>query len=238
MSTIYWLTCAESDLPADADWLSAGEVAVVSKLTMPKRERDWLIGRWTAKQALAIRTGRAGWRPSERPGRSHSELARFEIRAAADGAPEAFSGGEPLPTSLSISHAGGRALCAIHEGGAVGCDLEQVEARSELFVLDYFTAAEQDLVHSRPEADRPLYENLIWSAKESALKALRVGLKADTHTVEVDLPAAGIEHGWRRLTVRHTGSGETFAGWWRQDGGFVITLAAPPPHRVPERLTT
>ena len=29
---------------------------------------------------------------------------------------------------------------------------------------------------------------------------------------------------------------ETFAGWWRRDDGFVITLAAPPPRRVPERL--
>ncbi len=236
MSSAYWLTRSEIDLPADTDWLTPEEVAVVSRLTVPKRERDWLLGRWTAKQALAISTGRAGWRLAERPGRSHSELARFEIRAAADGAPEAFSGGEPLPLSLSISHAGGRALAAIHEGGNVGCDLEEIEARSELFVLDYFTPAEQDLVHSRPEAERPLYENLIWSAKESALKALRVGLKADTHTVEVDLLASGMENGWRRLEVRHTRDGITFAGWWRQDDGFVITLAAPPPHRVPKLL--
>ena len=227
MNTIYWLTMAESDLPADAGWLSPREVAVASGLTVPKRERDWLLGRWTAKQALAARAGLNA---------RLSSLARLEVRAAGDGAPEAFFDAEPLPLSLSISHAGGRALAAVHEGADVGCDLEQIEARSELFVHDYFTQPEQNLVHARPEAERPLYENLIWSAKESALKALRVGLKADTHSVEVDLPASGMERGWRRLIVRQTGSGETLAGWWRPDDGFVVTLAAPPPHRVPERL--
>ncbi len=74
MSTVYWLTRSESDLPADADWLAPGEVAVVSRLTMPKRERDWLLGRWTAKQALAALPG--PHRLSIRP----SDFDRLEIR--------------------------------------------------------------------------------------------------------------------------------------------------------------
>ncbi len=227
MSSVYWLTRSELDLPADVDWLSPGEVAVVSKLTMPKRERDWLLGRWTAKQALASWPDfGVPW-----PGSAH-----LEIRAADDGAPEAFLDAEPLPLSLSISHSGGRALCALSEEGAVGCDLEHVETRSELFVHDYFTPAEQELVASWPEADRPLYENLIWSAKESALKALRLGLRADSRSVEVSLLASGKEDGWRRLEVRRPDDGTTFAGWWRRDGGFVITLVTPPPHQVPVPL--
>ena len=50
--------------------------------------------------------------------------------------------------------------------------------------------------------------NLIWSAKESALKVLRTGLRADTRTVEVVLESpAGITagaqraDGWQRLAV-------------------------------------
>ncbi len=228
MGTIYWLTRGASDLPSDTDWLAPAEVEVVSKFTVLKREHDWLLGRWTAKQALAalpdLDVG---------PG----DFARLEIRAAADGAPEAFLGGELLPLSLSISHSGGRALCAVLEGGDVGCDLEYVETRSELFVHDYFTPAEQMLVHSwSEEADRTLYENLIWSAKESALKSLRVGLKADTHTVEVSFPTSGTEDGWHRLQVRQVADGRRFAGWWRADDGFVITLVSPPPRRVPVAL--
>ncbi len=227
MNTVYWLTRADSDLPTDAAWLTPAEIAVVSRFTMPKRERDWLLGRWTAKQALAA------W-----PGLNNRLLSpdRLEIRAAADGAPEAFVSGEPLPLSLSISHSSGRALCAILGGGNVGCDLEKVEERSELFVLDYFTRREQALVAALPKVDRPLYENLIWSAKESALKALRVGLKADTHSVEVNLSISGMEGGWRRLEVRRVEDGTMFEGWWRRDDGFVITLAAPPPRQRPELL--
>ncbi len=227
MSNAYWLTRSEIDLPADTDWLTPEEVAVVSRLTVPKRERDWLLGRWTAKQALADFPVLAGLAPTS---------ARLEIRAAADGAPEAFLDGVQLPLSLSISHSGGRALCALLEEGAVGCDLEHVETRSELFVHDYFTRREQELVASWPESERPLYENLIWSAKESALKALRLGLSADSRSVEVRLLEFGVEDGWHRMEVQRRDSGTTFAGWWRRNDGFVVTLVTPPPHRMPVRL--
>ena len=73
---------------------------------------------------------------------------------------------------------------------ALGCDLELVEPRSDRFVADYLTAAEQQLVlGAGPERD--LVANLIWSAKESALKVLRVGLRRDTRSVEVTLDGWG-----------------------------------------------
>ncbi len=237
MSRIYWLTRAERDLPADTDWLSPGELAVVSGFTVLKRERDWLLGRWTAKQALGALPRPAGGPSEDRRIFGAEDLPRLEIRAADDGAPEPLLDGEPLPISLSISHSGGRALCAILEDKTVGCDLEQIETRSELFVQDYFTPAERALIEALPDADRTLYENLIWSAKESALKALRLGLSADTHTVDVSFPTGAHADGWRRLEVRHALDGQSFAGWWRTDGGFAITLISPPPYRVPEELS-
>ncbi|MCP3956865.1 MAG: 4'-phosphopantetheinyl transferase superfamily protein [bacterium] len=227
MNTVYWLTRSEGDLPAGAGWLAAAEVAVIAGLTVPSRRRDWLLGRWAAKQALASWSGLSGRAPG---------VARLEIRAAADGAPEAFLNSERLPVSLSISHSGGRALCALSEGAAVGCDLERIEARSELFVLDYFTHREQVLVASWPESDRPLVDNLVWSAKESALKALRVGLRADTRGVEVSLPGIETHDGWRRLEVRQARNGQSFEGWWRAGDGYVMTFASPGRLEVPERL--
>ncbi len=214
MSRVHWLTRSAGEVPEDNGWLSAGEAAVARGLRVPKRERDWLLGRWTAKQALA----------------SHLEevpdLTRLEIRAAADGAPEAFLDGEPLPLTLSLSHTAGQALCTLLEGGALGCDLERVESRSEFFVEDYFTAAEQEQVAGAAEADLALYENLIWSAKESALKALRVGLRADTRSVEVSLPETDGIGGWRRLEVRQVASGAVFSGWWRRTDALVMTVVS------------
>ena len=66
---------------------------------------------------------------------------------------------------------------------AVGCDLELVEPRTPGFVADFLTAAEQQSVASRPDPDAAA--NLIWSAKESALKVLQTGLRRDTRSVEV-----------------------------------------------------
>ena len=79
-------------------------------------------------------------------------------------------------------------MCVLAEQhGRVGCDVEIVEPRSAGFVADFLTPAEQEYVASRPDEDRHAAANLIWSAKESALKVLRTGLRRDTLSVEVTI---------------------------------------------------
>jgi 4'-phosphopantetheinyl transferase len=79
--------------------------------------------------------------------------------------------------------------------------------------------------------DRDMVVNLLWSAKESALKVLGTGLRRDTQTLEVT-PAAPHGDGWGALTVRAV-EGTVFPGWWRREGRFLLTVAtrvaAPPP---------
>lgn len=82
----------------------------------------------------------------------------------------------------------------------MGCDLELIEARIPGFVGDFFTATEQRLIDSRPAGDeRDMAANLVWSAKESALKVLRTGLRRDTRTLEVTVAAPRAD-GWVELT--------------------------------------
>ena len=50
-----------------------------------------------------------------------------------------------------------------------------IEPRSDAFVADYFTIEEQALVARASAADRDRILALLWSGKESALKALREG---------------------------------------------------------------
>ena len=78
---------------------------------------------------------------------------------------------------------------------------------------------------------------LLWSAKESALKALHEGLRLDTRSIVVQL--AGEEEPpsrWKNLRVR-SHSGNTFRGWWRTEGNFVETVVASPPPEPPIQLT-
>ena len=77
---------------------------------------------------------------------------------------------------------------------------------------------------------------LVWSAKESMLKALRTGLRLDTRWVAVDQPAAAGPGRWRPLTVRHPATGRAAHGWWRHDAGRVLTMVATPPPAVPRRI--
>lgn len=214
-----WLALVtQAEVPADDAWLSARERAVLGGLRVPGRRRDWRLGRWAAKRAVAAALG-----PSE-----------VEVRAAEDGAPEALVAGRAAPVTISISHRAGLGACLAVPGRlAAGCDLELVEPHLPALAGDYFTPAELALVERFGPDGRDLAVALVWSGKESALKALRQGLRLDTRDVEVELsPGAGA--GWRRLRVRY--ARRSLSGWWRRlEGDRLLTLVAEPAS-IPPRV--
>jgi len=224
-ATIHWLTQTSRDPQVSEQWLTAGEQATLARLHVAKRRSDWVLGRWTAKRALAAYLGDA------------SRLGRIEIRAAESGAPEVFLDGRAAPLTLSLSHAAGRGLCAVTAAGvALGCDLERIESRSRGFVADYFTDDERRAIAAAPASDHACVATLLWSAKESALKALREGLRLDTRSVAATVGGEPPVDGWCPLSVRHGDSGRIFRGWWRRDGGCVLTIVADRPLRLPVSL--
>jgi len=177
-------------------------------------------------------------------------LAAIELRPDAWGAPWAFFADRPAPVALSLSHRGGRAVCAVAAPGALlGCDLELAELRHNAFVTDYFTAEEQALIARVPDAQRWSVLALLWSAKESTLKALRVGLRLDTRQVAVEsvggmLKAANCAarqsqassslDSWHRLRTRF--ERRVFFGWWQSSGTFVRTMISEPELGPPIQL--
>ena len=166
MAATGWLLSAASELPPGREWLSRREREALSGLRYEKRRRDWLLGRWTAKSALAA------W--------LDAPLGELEVIAAGDDVPEPFRRGEPAPAALSISHCGGRALAAVAQReAAVGCDLELVERRSPAFLREWLAPAERELVGRAAPGDDVLLANLVWCAKEAAAKARRGGLGAE-----------------------------------------------------------
>jgi 4'-phosphopantetheinyl transferase len=237
MKNIYWLEQTAKDLATDIDWLSASEAADLERLRFAKRRADWLLGRWTAKLAVAFYLNL----PVD-----IQSLANVEIRAATSGAPEVYLSSRPAPVSISLSHCAGTALCAVAAADTnLGCDLELAEARSSAFVTDYFTAEEQSVIARAPTAEQPLLITVLWSAKESALKAMHTGLRLDTRSVRVSLsnPADGTNKSdkqsqdirepdpviardeWIPLQVRST-AGQVLYGWWQHDGPIVRTVVA------------
>lgn len=226
MIDVFWLEQTGADLPASDDWLSASEALKLRGLRFVKRRADWKLGRWTAKRAVAMYLSV--------PDDAQS-LAGLEIHTDATGAPTCGAGTLPAaasqaacPPTISISHREGRALCAVAAPQtALGCDLEIAEPRSDAFATDYFTAAEQERIAQVSGDDRWRLLALLWSAKESVLKALRVGLRVDTREVSIDpVPVGTADSQW--LPLRATHEGRVFHGWWQQTGSVIRTLVADP----------
>lgn len=217
---VLWLEQRLADVPAHDDWLSARERETLAKLRFAKRRADWRLGRWTAKQAVSRRV-------------APCELRTIEIIAGANGAPVVFLSGNRANVAISISHRDGVGACVVAENGAIGCDLEAVEERSEAFIRDYFTA-EEKLALSYSE-EQVTMAAVIWSAKESALKVLGEGLRMDTRSVVVTQVVDG-GNGWGPLRVR-CDTGEVFEGWWRHEDRMVRTMVSQPAG-VPRAIKT
>jgi len=222
---VYWLEQTETEVPRENDWLSTNEAAFLAALRFPLRSASWRLGRWTAKHAVAVCLNL----PQSPP-----QLVKIEVRPAPSGAPEVFFENKPAPLTISLSHRGGRAICAVALDRAdLGCDLELIEPRSDRFIADYFAPEEQRLIaHSAP-ASQPLILALLWSAKESALKALHEGLRLDTRSVIVDLldPSTDV-NGWRPFQACYT-EGKIFFGWQQVSDRFVRTVLSAPPSGSP-----
>lgn len=236
---IEWLIQRATDDPQVAigvppeGLLSAPETAVYNNLYSAKRRKDWLLGRWTAKRVVQAATEKSGERRL-----SYSEIS---ILAAKDGAPEVWLGEDGGLSrgdyNISISHSSDVSLCAVLTPGArlLGADIEAVEPRSSRFVEDYFTEEEIEAVSQAPLESRDCLITAIWSGKESALKAVREGLRLDTRSVSCRFTHSGTggykqeSLNWSPFTVQWLNKHEDMSfpqlvGWHRIWGDFVLTL--------------
>lgn len=168
----------------DLEWLSARERARLDAMRFTKRRNEYLLRRWVGKRTVAARVGLDTDRAS---------LALIEVLNWMTGAPYIALEGLVAPWEITLSDRAGCAVAVIGASGsgarALGIDLEVVEPRSEGFVTDFLTRAEQDWVRGPAAADpglgRDAAANLVWSAKEAALKVLRLELRADTRTPDI-----------------------------------------------------
>ncbi len=206
----------QSDISETDDWLSPREAVVLNTLKFNKRNRDWRLGRWTAKLALSR------YQPD-----TSRLMKEWEVLADDQGAPSVFLAGKRLDIPLSLSHSAGLCLVALaSDVQHIGCDMEQVEQRSRSFEETFFTPRELDLLECYPASHRACLVTLIWSAKESVLKALRIGLQADTRRVEILCFETPVSDCWQAFTAEDQLQQETFHGWWRHREGMIQTVVS------------
>ena len=223
---VYVLEQREEDVPKSNAWLGARERDHVRTLNFLKRRVEWRLGRWTAKCLIAAL--------QEVP--LHPDvLASIEVFPAPSGAPRLFLRGALASVTLSLSHRAGMAICALACASIrLGCDLELIEPHSAAFIADYFTPEEQDVIERASSRDRYRIVAMLWSAKESALKALEEGLRRDTRSVMVQPAIVSSGEEWSSVEV-HSIEGDIFHGWWRwrRADGIVQSILADHPLCVP-----
>lgn len=213
---LFWLECAAGDLPGHTDWLSPEEQSLCSRLRFQKRRNDWLLGRWTAKCALA----------------AHLQLdaalfPHIAILPESSGAPVVTIGQSPAGISISISHRAGRGFVVVGAPNVpVGADLEFVESHGPIFAQDYFTPEEIGRLEQAHDPEPEAVIALIWSGKESALKLRQLGLNADTRCVSIRVSRASVPNtNWRHFNATFV-DGKSYGGWWERSGDWVRTQVA------------
>ncbi len=234
---IHWLVQTTQNHPAlmqgvpPQGLLAPVEADKYASLKTEKRRRDWLLGRWTAKHLVQQVLNEHG-RPVS--------LDQVAIRNRETGEPylqllSDFDSRE-FPFTISISHSANHAVCAVTERPfwPIGIDLEKIEPRGESFVQDYFTQDEQQLVNQATTEVRNTLITAMWSAKEAALKALHLGLQADTRAVNCLIQPEGKRPlTWTPFTIQldtaKLGQPPMLSGWWRTIDDFVLTVAAERP---------
>jgi 4'-phosphopantetheinyl transferase len=243
--TIPWtlLVAMPQDSAEVPAWLGRAERRTLANLRLPKRRADWLLGRYAAKSVVA--------RLLADGGRIELPFDAFDVLAESSGAPFVRLAEDGIPPpGVTISHSEGRAFCAAWATGAgrisVGVDLEKISTRSSALVRDFFRPEEIDTWLSLPPGiARDVFATAVWSAKEAVLKALRLGLVVDTRAVGILLSeseAPGLSGlprpdggGWKGfealVSPQIPGGDRPLAGFWREEEGFVLTMAISGPAR-------
>lgn len=187
-----WCASADDEVERYEDFLTPGERIASREYTMERR-RQWLLGRVAAKRAIREHLKlRHNFEISytdieivsskfDRPGlalHSISSIAKDMRRTVVE------------ETSFSISHTDDIAIasaCSKQTEGYTGVDIERIRPLKERVIRAYMTPRETSEYSSLSGDAKIRYSVLVWSAKESYLKAVGTGLLMHPNRVEINV---------------------------------------------------
>jgi 4'-phosphopantetheinyl transferase len=156
---------------------------------------------------------------------------RFE--RTADGRPEldrTHSAGSSV--RFSLAHTRGLVGCAVTSGADVGFDVEVPRSPAPMEVAaQYFSSRERAQLESLTPAEQADRFHMLWTLKESYLKALGVGLMRDLGSFDVTPTADG---GAELLSRTAPGDDQRpwTLRWWRLGEHWMALSVQEPPEKV------
>lgn len=201
------------DVPDQLDWLHPSELEIYGSFRFEKKQKDWLLGRWTAKNLL-----KNCWFKG-------NQLEEIAVLPGTNKAPFVYLNEKLQTYQISISHSHGQAFSITTDNNMqVGCDLEKVEKRSPAFLKDYFSAVEHELYATFELIFSDFeYYTLCWSAKEALMKATKQGMSL--HPLKIELSKLQfIDKGWNTLNINNLESNHSYFGFWKIQEEMVYVV--------------
>ena len=197
---------------------------------VPKRRREWLLGRAVAKDAVR-RLLQEKFGVALCPADIAIIPDRFG-RPCVEGAWTARLGVTPV---VSISHADGVAvaLAALGPDQMVGIDIESFGRRPEDFQRLAFREDEQRWLESLEREQREEWSLRLWCAKEAVAKALGKGLSRGLHTIhitsaETDTGLVQLELAGGLLEDYREFQGKSMIAYTRRDSDLISSTIVYP----------
>jgi phosphopantetheinyl transferase len=191
----------------------------VEKAGVPQRQRQWLLGRVAAKDAVRA------WLARLRAGELDLHPASLVI--AYDSRRQPIILGQTLAgvnmPKITIAHCADRAIAIAHES-AVGVDIERINPRDASFAEAICTTAERQLLdkcmdNSRAAADEWLTR--LWSAKEAAGKETGTGVNASARRFEaIAIGEDGV------IDILSNGDHRTIRVTTLRNGNFIVAYTS------------
>jgi len=210
-------TYADEQVGTWRTWLSTEEHRCLQSFGSEKRRREFMVGRAAARQLIGHCLDLA---PSE-----------VSLAVADDGAVDVRGG----DLHLSIAHSGPHAV-AVAAPHPVGVDLEAVVERDRSLIRFLLHPDERERVMQLFPYDTVPTIVLLWTLKESVLKARRSGFRLSPKKLRLDLddvdgslsspPASG------RVTIRVEGGTSWRVGYTSVLGDAAAPSSDPEPSAV------
>lgn len=170
------------------DILTEREIFCWQKIRVPKRKKEWLLGRYTAKLLLQSYL--------QKDYNNEILLTDVELLSKPNTKPELeIQGKHIVNTDLSLSHTANIAVAAIttKENFKVGVDIEKTRKLDEKVCKYFLSDVELAQIKNNPlEKDRLI--TILWTLKEATLKALRIGLNGSLKGITIDISDQSLSH--------------------------------------------
>jgi phosphopantetheine--protein transferase-like protein len=168
--------------------LTPSEIAILDRKNIAKKNQ-WVAGRLASKQALNDYLVAQG----------HNPIPPQEISVLynPNGSPILCDlKGKKLDFLISISHSNEYAVASIAEAkdlSGLGIDIEKIRSFRTETTTAFMTERELEIYERAPADQKNYFATLIWTGKESVLKALGTGLKIHPGRIELGQSSPNFE---------------------------------------------